>query len=393
MKHTGQSSDDATQTARPGKHLHRAIQQGTLAAVRAWVAAGRSLDDRDPTGTTPLALAAYFNKPAVFDELLAAGAGTAATDDGNHVLFYDAWRGSRKMVQALLDKKVDVDCQFKNAISSGQTTVMGAVKGGHLGLVKFLVGRRARLGLTDNNGKTALDYADEYEHDEIAAYLWGLKAPGKPVVRKRAKAHPGQKLVRDGQRVIATFPESAAEPAYKAFLARVLKLVGRKPKPYENPNGFEYGKRKGVYAIHFPAECFADRPDLLGRLRREATAAGGTLVEAEFGQDARNGRDCILFPTTDKVAVVLAQETSSNGLVGAGTEDIVSFVAELDEQNPFRLTACAHDMIAGEFAAPLWRANTWARRLLDICPGEEEYRPEDVAATLKRDGFFLLWWD
>jgi hypothetical protein len=377
----------------PENDLHRAIQRGDAAAVRAWVAAGKSLEDRDPTATTPLALAAFFNKPAVFDELLAAGAGTEPTDDGNHVLFYAAWRGSRKMVQALLDRNVGVDCQFKNAVSTGQTALMGAVKGGHLGLVKLLVGRQAQLGLTDKDGKTALDYAVENGEDDIAEYLKGLRAPGKPVAGKRAKAHPGEKLVAVGRLVIESFPERAARPAYKAFLARLTKLVGQKPKAYENPSGSEYGRLKGVYAVHFPAACLADRPGLLADLRQEAAAAGGTLVDADSGQDPRNGIDCVVFPTADKVAVVLAQETSSNGIVGADTEDIVAFVEDLDRQNPFWLTTCAHDTIAGEFDGPVRQAATWARRLLAICPGEEEASPAGVAATLKEDGYFLLWWD
>jgi uncharacterized protein len=172
--------------------LHRAIQQGNLADVRAWIAAGKSIEDRDPTATTPLALAAYFNKPSIFEELLAAGANTASTDDGNHVFFYAAWRGSKRMVQALLDNGVDIDGQFLNAISSGQTALMGAAKGGHLELVKFLVGKKAQLGLADKNSKTALDYADEQGEDKIVAYLRSLNAPGKPFAKpKKSKAHPG----------------------------------------------------------------------------------------------------------------------------------------------------------------------------------------------------------
>jgi Domain of unknown function (DUF4253) len=80
-------------------------------------------------------------------------------------------------------------------------------------------------------------------------------------------------------------------------------------------------------------------------------------------------------------------------VVGAETEDIVAFVADLDRYNPFRLTACAHDTIAGEFDGPVRQAATWARRLLAICPGEEEAAPADVAAAMKEDGYFLLWWD
>ena len=376
--------------------LHRAIRQGNLPAVRAWIAAGESLEGRDPTATTPLALAAYFNKPAAFAALLAAGASTDATDEGNHALFYAAWRGSRAMVRALLDKDVDIDGQFKNAAGTGQTALMGAAKGGHLALVKLLVGLRARLGLTDRDGKTALDYADEHGADAVVEYLRAANAPGRPVARKRpAKPHPGEELVEAGRQEIARFPGLAARSAYKEFLARLTKLAGTKPKAYQNPNGGDYGRLAGVYALTIPAQRLADRPDLLAELREQAGAAGGTLVDARFGRDPRDGGECVLFPTADKAAIILAQGTSSNGIVGAETEDIVAFIAGLDRQNPFRLTACSHDAIAGEFAGRVKRATTWARRLLEICPGEgeAEARPEDVAAALEDDGCFLLWWD
>jgi hypothetical protein len=377
----------------PENDLHRAIQKCDLEAVRAWIAAGKSLDARDPTATTPLALAAYFNKPAIFDALLAAGAGTEPTDDGNHLLFYVAWRGNRKMVQALLDRQADVNFQCKNATSTGQTALMGAAKGGHFNLVKFLVGEGARLDLTDREGQTALDHADESGHDDIVQYLKTLKAPGKPIVKKRpAKPHPGEKVVAKARKVIEQFPKISARPAYQKFLTRLAKLAGGKPKAYTNPSGSEYGKLKGVYAIHLPPESFADKPDLVAELAGEASAAGGTLVEADFGQAPGKGIECILFPTTDKV-VVLAQETSSNGIPGAETEDIAAFVADLDEENPFRLTVCTHDTIAGEFDKPVRKAVTYARRMLAICPGETESTPEEVAAVLKRDRSFLLWWD
>jgi uncharacterized protein len=385
--------------ARPKLHgqeddLHRAIQRGDLDAVRAWISAGKPLEARDPTATTPLGLAAYFNKPAIFQELLAGGAKTEPTDDGNHVLFYAAWRGSRKMVQALLGRGLDVNFQCKDASSSGQTALIGAAKGGHLGIVKLLVAHGADLALTDRPGLTALDHADENGQDDVLEFLKGMKAPGKAPARKPpTKPHPGEEVAEGGREVVKRFPKLAAEPAYRAFLDRLTKLAGRKQKANENPHAFEYGKLKGVYGVHLPAKCFADRPHLLAELSTEAAEAGGTLVEAEFGQDLGKGIDCVLFPTTDKAAVVLAQETSSNGTVGAGTEDILAFLADLDQSNPFRLTICAHDTIAGEFVGPVRRAKTFARRLLEICPGESEESPEEVATTIKRDRAFFLWWD
>jgi len=379
----------------PQNDLHRAIQQGDLAAVQAWLAAGKSLEARDPTATTPLALAAFFSKPAIFHALLAAGASTAATDDGNHVLFYAAWRGNRKMVQALLDRGVDVNFQCQDAGSSGQTALIGAAKGGHLDIVKLLHAHHADPAPTDYQGNTALDHAVENDHASVVQFLKACRAPGKAAARQRpAKPHPGAKLVAQGRKLIERFPALAARPAYQKLLARLTKVTGKKPKAYANPHGSAYGKLKGVYAVTVPAKSLAAEPALLAELAAAATAAGGTFVQAVLGPDEQaNGVPCILFPTTDKTAVVLAQETSSNGIPGADAEDIVAFIADLDQRQPFRLTVCTHDAIAGAFAGPVRQAKTVARRLLAICPGDDDHAPDEVAAALRQDRCFTLWWD
>ena len=377
----------------PQNDLHRAIQQGDIAAVRAWIASGQSLEARDPTAMTPLALAGYFNKPAIFHELLTAGASVQATDDGNHVLFYAAWRGNDKMVRALLERKADVDFQCNTATSSGQTALIGAAKGGHRRIVELLVTHRANAALADREGNTALDHAVENGHADLVKFFKASKAPGKSVRQQPTKAHPGEKLVAKGRKVLERFPELAARPKYGKFIERLTKATGRKPKAYLNPDRLELGKLKGVYAVHVPAKALAEAPDLVADLAEAALAAGGMLVEVDGTQNPAQGVDCILFPTTDKTAVILAQETSSNGLMGVDTEDIVSFIADLDASNPFRLTVCAHDTLAGEFAGPLKQAKTVARKLLAIGAGDEDGDIDDVAASLKQDRAFLLWWD
>ena len=368
--------------------LHRAIQAGDTAAVRAWIAAGKPLEDRDPTAMTPLALAAYFNRPTIFQDLLAAGAATKATDDGNHVLFYAAWRGNRNMVQALLDRKVDVNFRKDTAGSSGQTALIGAAKENHLEIVQLLYTHHADLGPTDFQGKTALDVADENGADDVVQWLKAFKAPGKATSKRPAKPHPGVTVVEAARKVIGQFPGLAARAKYTAFVARLATATGRKPKAFTNPDAFEYGKLKGVFAV----ECPADRPDLVDVLAVKAAAAGGTLVRTDPTQDPANGVSCVLYPTTDKVAVMLARETSSNGTVGADTEDIAAFLTDLDKDNPFRLTACAGDLIAGEFDGPVRKAKAVAKRILELC-SEGDDDPDDLAQTLKADRAFFLWWD
>src|SRR5687767_12467259 len=91
----------------------------------------RELDDfrnlfflmmRRPPRTTLFPYTTLF-RSGVFDELLAAGANTDVTDDGNHILFYAAWRANRKMIRAMMDRGADVNFQLKTGGSNGLTAL------------------------------------------------------------------------------------------------------------------------------------------------------------------------------------------------------------------------------------------------------------------------------
>lgn len=370
----------------PQTDLHRAIERGDLAAVRAWIAAGKPLEDRDPTAMTPLALAAYFERSTIFQELLNAGASTIPTDDGNHVLFYAAWRGNRKMVQALLDRQIDVNFRSDAGGNSGQTALIGAAKGGHLKITEVLYSHHADTAAKDFQGKTALDIADENGHEEVVHFLKAFGAPGRRSPKRPAKPHPGEQLLTDARAAIKKFPAAATQPAFEQFLALLATAAGKKPKTFANPDASEFRRLRGVYTVALPGNRVSD-------LRSQADSIGATLLEEDPLNDGESSVPCVVLPTADPVVVAVARETSSNGVVEADPEEILAFLADLGVTNPFVMTTCTADTIAGTFRGPVRRPRTVAKRLLAVCPGDDEHEENSVAETLKQEGRFFLWWD
>ena len=53
---------------------------------------------------------------------------------------------------------------------------MYAVKYGAMDMTKYLIEQGADINVVSIKDKTALDYAIQYERDDIAAYLKGLNA-------------------------------------------------------------------------------------------------------------------------------------------------------------------------------------------------------------------------
>jgi CubicO group peptidase (beta-lactamase class C family) len=92
----------------PDTPLHMAVITGDIVAVRHHIEAGTDLDRRDDFGSTPLVIAAVFDRPEIADALLAAGADASIRDpQGSTPLHIAALLGRTGVVQSLLDGGVN----------------------------------------------------------------------------------------------------------------------------------------------------------------------------------------------------------------------------------------------------------------------------------------------
>jgi NAD(P)-dependent dehydrogenase (short-subunit alcohol dehydrogenase family) len=98
---------EGTQAA-PSAGLHQAALQGDLEAVRQQIEAGANLNEGDPTGSTPLIIAATFGHTEVAKALIEAGADLDhQTLDGSTALLSAAFLCQTEIVAALLDAGAD----------------------------------------------------------------------------------------------------------------------------------------------------------------------------------------------------------------------------------------------------------------------------------------------
>lgn len=191
----------------PAGALVEAAARGDAAAVRELLARGADVNERDPSGRTPVTAAVYAGSAAVVRLLVAAGADVDLQDDtranaflalgetgdvavldavlpaapnvtltnrfGGTALIPAADRGHVGMVQALLER-TDVNVDHVNDL--GWTALLEAVilgDGGsaHQQIVRLLLTAGADPAIADREGVTPLEHARRLGYGRIASLL------------------------------------------------------------------------------------------------------------------------------------------------------------------------------------------------------------------------------
>jgi hypothetical protein len=121
----GNSEKESSQK-KPSVDIHTAVLYGNLAAVKEHIAYGTDLNQKEPMGgSTPLISAATFNKMAIAQALIDAGADLSIqNNDGTSALHAAAFFGRVEMVQMLIDAKAD-----KSLKNNFGTTAREAISG------------------------------------------------------------------------------------------------------------------------------------------------------------------------------------------------------------------------------------------------------------------------
>ena len=140
--------------------LHAAAQQGDVAHARA--ASQRDVDARDNHGRTPLHVATFARQRSAIQALVAAGADTAALEDGR----YDA-----VTIAAVADDEETLRVLLASGASARLVTsrydgtalieaiVLGSGGPRHAAVVRDLLAAGASHRLTDREGRTPLALA------------------------------------------------------------------------------------------------------------------------------------------------------------------------------------------------------------------------------------------
>jgi ankyrin repeat protein len=143
--------------------LLEAVSQDRLALVKLLVERGADVNAAQNQGETPLMTAVSRGNKEIVTYLLAQGADVnRKNEEGKTALILAIERGQAYVVAPLLIK-----AEVNLADNNGHTALMQAAIGGDSYLVKELLNAGADPQLKDARGKTAANYAEQYNHQEI----------------------------------------------------------------------------------------------------------------------------------------------------------------------------------------------------------------------------------
>ncbi len=119
------SQSDSSLT-KPSVDLHTAVLYNNLIAVKEHIAFGTDLNQKEPMGgSSPLISAATFNKMAIAQALIDAGADLSIqNNDGTTALHAAAFFGRVEIVQMLIDAKADKSVK-NNYGATAQESISG----------------------------------------------------------------------------------------------------------------------------------------------------------------------------------------------------------------------------------------------------------------------------
>jgi len=114
-----------------------------------------------------------------------------------------------------------------------------------------------------------------------------------------------------------------------------------------------------------------------------------------------HGPDTVgLVPTTDKFEVVRIVGTNGNGL--HSSEEVLAWLRQLDQVQPFELVGVGADFVQGAFVEPVRDPARMAQSVYSFCPdfwdqGLGLFVKGDPEAEIERyfasDQTFFFWWD
>lgn len=158
---------------RPAMYSSQAFRQaahdGKLRVVEICIESGLDVNEADPNGFTPLAMAAYNGHQEIVKLLLANNATVDSRDrTGMTPLIHAASFPSPETVKTLLDAGADINA------AGGQekwTALMMAAAEGNTAVVELLVAQGADVDTLDTDGESAAHFAREKGHTAIAEFL------------------------------------------------------------------------------------------------------------------------------------------------------------------------------------------------------------------------------
>ena len=151
--------------------IYEAVIANDFVATKKFLKANKQfLNQHSKDGFTPLGFAAFFSRAQIAEYLINEGADVniASNNDFKVAPIHSAVAAKSLLItQLLLDKGADPNVQQQ----SGVTPLHAAAHNNSIDIVKALLKAGANKDLKTNDGKSAVDFANEIDAKEIAALL------------------------------------------------------------------------------------------------------------------------------------------------------------------------------------------------------------------------------
>lgn len=415
--------------------LVQAVIHGDIPQLKKLLAAGHSPDQFHVDGFSALYYACIVGSVETLDLLLEAGANIALGSNGNQrpttVLMYQGDKLTHITAAEFFQQKPGKTNIYQNNLFAGEAPIFAACEVGrkdivsrmlkagcsvnavteigkvsplmmaivsqNLELIKFLIESGADLTHRDTRGASVFDWASRAHH-----------APDNVSVRHLIREKLGMNnAVVDFKDAFKKFKETEATPEFKAALEYMTDICQSKPYPwkkkkgvyrfYANVKGWDhigetFGKGTEYLKSAKKDEKDTRKRELADLMQDEIHKRGFVLVSH---QDHEGSAMQLLFPTSDKYAVISACGTDGINY-GHGNGEIIQFLTEMEETQPFVLSECMHNVVGGRFTTKLANPLQLAQTLFSFCPdladGEVVIDEQDIAKELEKNQRFYLWW-
>jgi Domain of unknown function (DUF4253) len=186
------------------------------------------------------------------------------------------------------------------------------------------------------------------------------------------------------------FTVPAQSPEFQQAIKDAAALLGSQPQPLRSEA--ENEEVKGGVSFDVPQ----DKLEAVLRTAHTDFLAKGFYL-FRYSQNFKiNGQHdkAGLLPTADMYSVIATMDTNGNNY-NIGTDGVIAWLRELQQEQPFILTGIGFDYMEGHFTSPLKDPEAIAKRMYEFCPDIVDQGTGSVSDLARelRNGNIYFWWD
>ena len=195
-------------------------------------------------------------------------------------------------------------------------------------------------------------------------------------------------------RASALSPDFTVPDSFPQALELLHRLTGSAPVPFAAP-------RDDAPSVPTRGFSFEVRTDSLAKAIADTAAvlfhAKGFALFVEQGSPGNSNTrgSLVLMPDRDPYTAIEAIGTSG-GFYSPTTPQIVRWLRDLENDQPFVITGIGYNYIEGRFSMPLKDARTLAKRFYKFCPDVVRQGTKTVAnlaIEIREARLLYCWWD